>query len=256
MFGKFKAELNYTIASSVVPGTESVLDMYQFCAALRDAYYKSFTRVNILASFKRSGLWPLDPSRFLQKPLPRDVNDIGTLVGKAELTNMMTEKRIAARRDMLGDDVTVAQCGFVNTVRGAVLNSMEALEAAQQNANEDEKKRQVRALCAMRKELRSAMRADRVRAEADRMKEAAWLRRAKMAGASVCEFKARTRSIRARRAAAKIRTRIRRQAQGDGRSSLRAVGAAGAPSSSGTLQDSAMALLAGVAIEQSELAYA
>ena len=50
-------------------GAESVHDRYQFCVAVRDAYYKFYTRVNIRVSFAHSRLWPFCPYHLLHKPL-------------------------------------------------------------------------------------------------------------------------------------------------------------------------------------------
>ena len=56
--GKLKSELKGVVESLVAPGSEDALDMFQFCPAMREAYYKSFTHTHITASFARSGLWP------------------------------------------------------------------------------------------------------------------------------------------------------------------------------------------------------
>lgn len=209
VFSKFKTELNKAISDLVIPGLYTSIDMFQICTAMRTAYNAAFTYINIVASFRRSGLWPLDATRFLKSPLPKDHDAIDVIVSSNELFALMQSKREAARQNILGNDVTVAHCGFVDTTRGAVLNSEHALALAVQKSNNDREKRQQRDIAAIQKELRAARRAEKARQERERIRESILARRALLARRSVAEFKEGIRSMRARRAAARLRMAMR-----------------------------------------------
>lgn len=64
-FGEFKHELNIVISSTFSCTSSEHYDVFEFCQCLSKAFYKAFTRQNIISSFCRSGLWPLQPYRLL-----------------------------------------------------------------------------------------------------------------------------------------------------------------------------------------------
>ena len=94
-----------------------------------------------MSSFERAGIYPLNAERFLSKARPKGVTSAGKLASPEALIDMMKMKRDAARESMLGKDVHVASCGFVYTVRGAVLNSENTLKMTEKKSLIDEKKR-------------------------------------------------------------------------------------------------------------------
>ena len=53
----------------------------------------------------------------------------------------MIAKRNAAQKGIPGEIVLIAQNGFIDTTRGYVLSSVEALAAAQRKSDADERKR-------------------------------------------------------------------------------------------------------------------
>ena len=64
-FPVFKEKVNNAISNSVVPLQQQLLTLYQFCDCSRVAHRGTFVPPNIVAGFRRSGLWPIDPFQLL-----------------------------------------------------------------------------------------------------------------------------------------------------------------------------------------------
>ena len=60
-FSVFKEKVKNAISNTAVPLHQHLLTLYQFCDCLRVAYRETFVPPNIVAGFRRSGLWPIDP---------------------------------------------------------------------------------------------------------------------------------------------------------------------------------------------------
>lgn len=105
-FSVFKAALNYAISTVLQANKLDELDMYAYCALIKDVYYKASTRKNIQASFRRARMWPLDTTRLLNKPRPQDDEDVGTVLSVPELIKLYEQSRAVARQNMLGCEVT------------------------------------------------------------------------------------------------------------------------------------------------------
>jgi len=78
VFSAFKAALNKAITGVLKADATREFNMFDYSSLLRAAYEKAFTRKNIQQSFRHCGLWPLDPSRILQAPLPKDIDQLTT----------------------------------------------------------------------------------------------------------------------------------------------------------------------------------
>ena len=107
--------------------------------------------------------------------------------------------------------------GFVDTTRGAVLTSMEALAIAKRKADNDEKKREADRVAQSRRETRLAVQQTLRDKRRNREFELICARRASLACMPVRLFKARLRSMKERRAGARMnavqRARGRRAAR-------------------------------------------
>ncbi len=54
----------------------------------RKAYDLAFTRGNICKGFEKAGTWPFCPQRLLSRPLPKDFDDLNTIVSVDELSKI------------------------------------------------------------------------------------------------------------------------------------------------------------------------
>eukprot|EP00171_Calliarthron_tuberculosum_P005712 IDg5712t1 len=205
LFAAFRAALTDAMIRLVQKDAARQLDMYDYCSILREAYHQAFTRDNIVASFRRSGLWPVDPSRLLAVPRPRDDVDLQTIVPPCELETLLDAKRDAVRRGILGVDVCVLSCGYLDTKRGAVLTSEAALAAARGKREQELRKREAKRLADARKELTAARRREKRKKAAEPEEEGKWRYRAEMHGLSVPEYKRTVRSMAQKRAIARLR---------------------------------------------------
>ena len=55
------------------------LNMFNFCALMKQANHQSRTRGNTIASFRHSGVCPLDESCLFNLSLPRDESDMAEI---------------------------------------------------------------------------------------------------------------------------------------------------------------------------------
>lgn len=204
-FSVYKRNLNNLIAKVVRADATDELDMFHFCAIMREAFYESFTRENIRASFKRSGMWPINADRLLGKPLPHDDDDVGTTLQPSELARVYEESRTAARRAILGNDVTLLRNGNVNTRRGAVLTSDGAMAKVLEKSKADTEKIERDQQAAAQRELRQARVAQQKQREREKLDAIVLGRRARAAGMAVEQYRKTLRPMKLRRALAKSR---------------------------------------------------
>ena len=130
VFSSFKNSLSVNIYSTVKPNEKHTITPYEYCDFMGRAYHSSFTRQNVVFSFRRAGLWPLVPKRFATAPLSRDVNDGGTLIATDAPMSLYEQKRDEIRKSVLGSEVKVLSCGYIDMTRGALLTSTEAMNVA------------------------------------------------------------------------------------------------------------------------------
>ena len=207
LFSCYKSNLNNLLDTVSNVGNSKVLDEFDYCSLMKEAYYKTFTRENIKSSFLRSGVWPCNPERLMHVPRPKTD---GTIASVEMLEKMMNERRQSIRREILGAHTTVLQSGFVSTKKGAVLTAPLALEFARKSAEKHVAKKQEREMNERKRELRKERNDRKLRAEIAIHEEARWKIRAYYAKRDPVEFRASVRSLKERRAVAKIRTIGRR----------------------------------------------
>ena len=118
-----------SVTNLVKPDGSTVLNQYDVCYMMRDAYYSSHTRKNIEASFRRSGLWPFNPARLLSALVPLSTNEMNFILSAEALIMLMNQKKNEARRKVLGEYVEVLASGFINTESGTVLTLECAINA-------------------------------------------------------------------------------------------------------------------------------
>lgn len=176
---------------------------------MKYAYYESVTRKNIIASFRRSIIWPVDASRHICVPRPRDADVIGTIVSTETMVQMLEKKREAFRREIMGGEVNVQRCGYTDTNRGAVLTSDVNMANAYANARQTAAKRQQKELAQARKDVAAAQRKARQDEENMRLNAARLARQAAAAVRGVVAFKKTLRTMRELRAQARLLTKFR-----------------------------------------------
>lgn len=100
-FAFFKRSLIDAIAKVQRANVLEELDMYAYCTLLTVAYYVTFTRENVKASFRMTGIWPLDQAQLMNKALPLDENSVETVVSVADMMHMYDTSRAVARNSKL-----------------------------------------------------------------------------------------------------------------------------------------------------------
>ncbi len=210
VFASFKNSLSENIYSTVKPNEEDTITTYEYCDFMRRAYHSSFTRQNVVSSFRRAGLWSLVPKRLATAPLRRNVNDGGTLIAADALMSLYEHKRNEIRKGILGSEVKILSCDNIDTTRGAVLTSKEAMNVARQKQEEVQQKRRIAVLAAARRELSAINRTKKYFSEIYRLREASITTRAQLAKMDREDFIRKCRSLKERRAVARIRSELRR----------------------------------------------
>lgn len=181
---------------------------------LRTAYLLTFTYRNVRSSFRRSGIWPADPSRLLGVPRPRSSAKSKEILTVDELERLFKKKREAARVVILGHDAERHASGFVDTSNGMVLTSARAMELARKKAGVDKAKREKKIMRELETALATARKNKSPRTERAKVPDWVWARRARMASMPVEELQCSVRSLTERVATANLRTAMRRQKAG------------------------------------------
>ena len=165
-----------------------------------------FIRNNIVASFRRSGIFPLDSSELLSVPRPASQQDIENILSPGQLMERFEARSQELRDKVLGEDAIITGTGYLRTTAGCVLKSYRALELIREKENLERGAREHRQRETAKKALRAAGRCDIARREADWARELAIFRRANLASMNVNAFKSQLRSMQRRRALARLRT--------------------------------------------------
>lgn len=136
MFRVFKKEVNKAISTVASGKRRTTIDLYQLCSIIRTAYHNYFTRTKVISSFVRARVWPVDETKLMSKPRPRDSVREPTSVGVPELRQMLLDAQATTRRAIVGEEPVVTRRGFLDKTRGLVLTTEPALAAVRQKAQE------------------------------------------------------------------------------------------------------------------------
>lgn len=71
-----------------------------FCDVMKHSYYASFTRDNIQSSFRRCGIWPLDPSGIMSMPRPSSNIEGAPLSSVEEMLRAYHKRRFELRHNV------------------------------------------------------------------------------------------------------------------------------------------------------------
>ena len=205
VFSVFKNALNDAVSNCSGFKNERKLDLYDLCGILKQAYHVAFTRANIKSGFRRAGLWPVDSSKLINVERPADATSAATFLTVEELQAAYEAKRIELRNATLGEDAKMLDCGYVDTSNGCVMTSANVLDLMRKRQEEIKCKKEKEKREAVQKEVKGSKRRLKVLIEAKRMSDAQNRRRARMANLTVDDYLTNVRSLRERRAVAKIR---------------------------------------------------
>ena len=92
-------------------------------------------------------------TRLLNTSLPRDESDTVDIMQPDQLADMLTKKREQHRKIVLGHDISVLSCGYIDTAKGAVLTCDAGLKAAESHAENKRHRRSVAAIANERRVL-------------------------------------------------------------------------------------------------------
>ena len=174
------------------------IDLYRLCSILRQAFYGAFTRANIVDPFRRSGVWPVNPSVSMAIPRPINSEVDASTATVEDMKLMLDESRTRARLAITGQEPIVKRRGFVCNTQGVVLKSDAALAAARALSQKYHEKKVAAAARASARE--KAAQEKIVRAESAR-----WAMRAQLAHQTVSEMRHGLRPLAVRRATARER---------------------------------------------------
>lgn len=99
----------------IQPDKVQALYMFDYCASMRSAFYKSFTRTTIISSCKRAELCPFEPSRVLETRHSHNDNYFGMILSPQKMFELLERKRKEARIDVLGENVTLLCVVLIET---------------------------------------------------------------------------------------------------------------------------------------------
>ena len=151
------------------------------------------------------GLWPVDSSKLLNVEWPTNGTSSATFLIVEELQAAYEAKRIHLRSETLGADAKMLDCGYVDTANGCVMTLANVLDLMRKRQEEIKCKKEREEREALQKEMRAPKRRMKVLMETKRTTDAQNCRRARMANLTVEAYLTNVRSLRKRRAVAKIR---------------------------------------------------
>lgn len=105
-------------------------------------YREIFEPTNILAGFRKAGLWPVNPDAIINAGMPLNGESSRTLCSVEDLSNMMKMKR-QKLADGIGLQKVKVSSGFLESTHGKVLTQAECIEAQRYAEIERKKKRRV-----------------------------------------------------------------------------------------------------------------
>ena len=106
LFSVFKNRLQDSVSSCVAPGRGKPSDIFGLYSLIRHAYDRSFTVHDIRASFRRPGIWPLDPMKLWNVPRPSTADSAATILSPEDLYAAFQKRQDDMREELLGTDAT------------------------------------------------------------------------------------------------------------------------------------------------------
>lgn len=76
LFGTFKVNFNETINECSTIDTIETYRDYDFVKMLRYAFYATFTRTNVMETFEKAMIWPVNPAKLMSVLVHRSANDV------------------------------------------------------------------------------------------------------------------------------------------------------------------------------------
>ena len=133
LFSPFKTYLRDSMDLVVSRDSIDKFDVFDFCSMLRHTYEKSFSRKNIITSFRKSGIWPMNPRQLLYAPRPAGRENLEEVMDVDRMCRLMEAKRMEIRDTVIGANAKILHSGYLETTEGLVLTSANALALAQEN---------------------------------------------------------------------------------------------------------------------------
>lgn len=205
LFSAFKGALNKTVHACMGNLDQHAIDIFDMCKIIRQAYETSFTNKNIRASFLRCWIWPLDVGRLLGEPRPASSAVDAPILDVDKLSDLFEKKRAATQSKKLGDDATIMDCGYVDTQNGCVMTADFFMTLIREKKGHDRNKKDLEEK-RIEKELKAAKRHEKEIKDCARLRLAQNKRRGRAVGTSLESFLGSVRSMKERRAIAKMRT--------------------------------------------------
>lgn len=150
-FGLFKRALKIFLSEAM--NVHNTPPRLRFLTPIMGGVYSLFTCADIITSFRKSGLWPVDRHQLMDVPRPRDASTAHELLAVNKLEDLYVQHRTGTRPSILGKDVEISRCRFVDTTWGAALTSDRALELAKEKADADTASRTAAACKEFEKEI-------------------------------------------------------------------------------------------------------
>lgn len=128
IFGVFKQAMNDAMQKAADADRDEVINLFELCAMFRHACNTALTRVNIMYAFERAGVYPVDRSKLMSVPKPRDDDDVRTLMSVDDMEALFQEKCKNALERILGKTGIVERRGFLDTRRGGLLTTQASID--------------------------------------------------------------------------------------------------------------------------------
>ena len=208
-FAAFKAALNRCVRDTAQTAPDKAWDIFDVCALLREAKVSSFNSKNVMASFRRCGVWPCDSMRLLGVPRPTDDIQSQALCSVEQLVHLLEERRSDLRRRILGDTATILHNGAFDTTNGCVMTSRHVMDLVRKKHFATLRKMEAATRRAETQQMKDICSRALVAAFSKQVRLHRMRRCARLARFPEAQFVAGVRSMVERRAAAKLLSRKR-----------------------------------------------
>lgn len=139
IYGPFKSRLHDEVHLSEKCGHGSEFDQFYLPHMITRAYAASFTNTNILSSFRKSVLWPLDWSALLGVPRPASAFAPDYMITLEHLSAILDSKRAQVRAGNRLQRIEI-QRRFLDNTMGLLVSKYEAMRAIGAKESGDRRK--------------------------------------------------------------------------------------------------------------------
>lgn len=139
VYGPFKSRLHEEVHQSEQYSGDFLFDQFYLLHMMKRSDQDSFTKKNILSSFKKSGLWRFNVSVLLRVPHPASAKKPDEMISIEYFTVMLETKRSQVPQGTSRQPIKIHR-GFLDTTKGLVVSKYKAMKAIAEKEDGDRPK--------------------------------------------------------------------------------------------------------------------